>query len=215
MSRSATATCNDDLRLPRVSPRPVPSSRCSINRLFSRKSQHDKRTATGKEPRLVNGRDSRKQRPSDGLISGEPATLTPNSEGRSERARGCTSGLANARPSWLRQGVRHFSCFRINLEKGKGRNEGHSIPPVPCLAGTTSVVPSDRVPHTKVDLRHLYDLNTNLNDMEGILTSRRHFQVTESTIVKDSHNYADESPTELQRGWHAPNSWAVRAAKGN
>ena len=67
-----------------------------------------------------------------------------------------------------------------------------------------SIGPTDRS-----DPGHMYHLDTNLNDMEGILTRPPALAPVDLTFVNDDRRESIASPPPKGR-WDAPDSWAVR-----
>ncbi|KAJ3491553.1 hypothetical protein NLG97_g5571 [Lecanicillium saksenae] len=57
---------------------------------------------------------------------------------------------------------------------------------------------------------HVYHLDTNLNDMEGILTKPPPLTPLDPSFLKSLEGEIDTSPPDPKGQWDAPDSWAVR-----
>lgn len=57
---------------------------------------------------------------------------------------------------------------------------------------------------------HVYHLDTNLNDMEGILTRPPPLTPLDSSFLKSLEGDIDTGPPDPKGQWDAPDSWAVR-----
>ncbi|OAA79587.1 adenylate cyclase [Akanthomyces lecanii RCEF 1005] len=57
---------------------------------------------------------------------------------------------------------------------------------------------------------HVYHLDTNLNDMEGILTKPPPLTPLDSSFLKSLEGEIDTGPPDPKGQWDAPDSWAVR-----
>ncbi|KAL3961787.1 hypothetical protein ACCO45_003310 [Purpureocillium lilacinum] len=65
-------------------------------------------------------------------------------------------------------------------------------------------------PTDRNDPGHVYHLDTNLNDMEGILTKPPQLPPMDVSFVNSLYGDRKESLAEPKGGWDAPDSWAVR-----
>ncbi|UNI15108.1 Adenylate cyclase [Purpureocillium takamizusanense] len=65
-------------------------------------------------------------------------------------------------------------------------------------------------PTDRNDPGHVYHLDTNLNDMEGILTKPPALPPMDVSFVNSLYGDRKESVVEPKGGWDAPDSWAVR-----